>query len=129
MREILFRGKLLASGEWSYGNLDIKPGGKVAIITPDNTLIGKYGQVDPSTVGQYTGLLDRNGVKIFEGDLLLVGADRKNPVQVRFINFSWECTADPLWPRYRHRLESDSLKYEVVGNIYDGFSIVRKKGH
>ena len=69
MREILFRGKLTANGEWAYGNLDIKPGGKIAVITPDDTPIGKYGQVDPATVGQYTGLSDRDGVKIFEGDI------------------------------------------------------------
>lgn len=70
MREILFRGKLTANGEWAYGNLDIKPGGKIAVITPDDTPIGKYGQVDPATVGQYTGLTDIMGAKIFEGDIV-----------------------------------------------------------
>ena len=68
MREILFRGKL-ANGKWAYGNLDIGYNG-VCIITPDRTLLGSYGQVDPETVGQYTGLLDAMGRKIFEGDIL-----------------------------------------------------------
>ena len=62
MREILFRGK--HNGVWSKGNLIVKKGG-VTIITPDDTPLGVYGQVDPSTVGQYTGLTDKNGVKIF----------------------------------------------------------------
>ena len=128
MREILFRGKLLANGKWSYGNLDIKPGGKIAIITPDDTPIGKYGQVDTTTIGQYTGLTDKNGVKIFEGDLLLIG-DAKQPVLVQFINFSWECTSEVMGLCYRHRLEGKSSKYEVIGNIHDGFSTVQKKGH
>lgn len=70
MREILFRGKRLADGEWAFGNLDVKPDSRIAIITPDDTLIGKYGRVDPSTVGQFTGLRDLYGTRIFEGDIV-----------------------------------------------------------
>lgn len=69
MREILFRGKLLSKGRWAEGNLDIKKSG-VCIITPDETPLGCYGQVDPETVGQYTGLNDVHGKRIFEGDIV-----------------------------------------------------------
>ena len=66
MREILFRGKL-NGGTWVYGNLLVKSNG-TAIITPDKTPLGRYGKVDPKTIGQWTGLVDKSGVKIFEGD-------------------------------------------------------------
>ena len=65
MREIKFRGKLLNSRKWSYGNLDIKKTG-TAIITPDETVLGTYGKVDRNTVGQYTGLHDENEKEIYE---------------------------------------------------------------
>ena len=54
-----FRGKLINNGDWAYGNLHISASG-IAIITPDKSLIGRYGQVDTDTVGQYTRMIDKN---------------------------------------------------------------------
>lgn len=68
-REIKFRGKLVNSKEWAEGNLCIRID-DTYIITPDETILGKYGRVFKNTIGQYTGLHDKNGKEIYEGDVV-----------------------------------------------------------
>ena len=124
MREILFRGKLV-NGEWAYGNLKVSRKG-VAIITPDETVIGKYGRVDPDTVGQYTGMKDKNGEKIFEGDIIKAGnriavvtytVDDGDRFGCGFMAKWFSQNADilrkdiPFWVNYRNAV--------VIGNIHD----------
>lgn len=69
-REIIFRGKRLDNGKWEYGDLvhdDI--GGMYVFPNDAENLYIEY-RVDPDTVGQYTGVVDPNGKRVFEGDVI-----------------------------------------------------------
>jgi len=65
-REIKFRGQRAESGKWIYGGLFVNDKGVPYIVYSLGILV----ELDPATVGQYTGLHDENGTEIYEGDIL-----------------------------------------------------------
>lgn len=103
MREILFRGKRLDNGEWIEGHYGERFDGEgiVACISRPSkeTISGSLCyDVDPSTVGQYTGRPDKNWKKIFYGDILQFGGRRI-----------------VVWPNE----ENSQWQVDVIGNVYD----------
>ena len=117
MREILFRGKCVDNGKWVYGYLSSKR--TIGVFS----LIGNFDEyiVDPNTVGQYTGLKDKNGKKIFEDDILIW--DEKEwgyepHIEVAEWNYDLFCMRYNDWKEF----------CEIIGNIYENPELIKGKG-
>ena len=125
-REILFKGKRLDNGEWVQGYY-YKSWDDVYIAL--SMINGKPDvvQIDPKTVGQYTGLEDKNGVEIYEEDVVKVTYYGEESVHVvKWMGGEWDYPAFDLEPFLD--CDSNGLSYvmcdcecetEVVGNIHD----------
>lgn len=125
MREILFRGKRIDNGEWVYGYYCPVVRGKfpaTPCIVPDCDEMWEGIPIIPETVGQYTGLKDKNGNKIFEGDIIKSTDKYNHSVMyiVEFLNGAF-CLRQ-LEVDYKITFWDVPDKYfinEVVGNIHD----------
>ena len=133
MREILFRGKSVLNGEWLFGNF-LKTDDGVFVIQNFDPFGGlaKY-EVDHNAVCQYTGLTDKNGRKIFEGDIVKINDDIKEAFGISdgavvyrggsFIigNSSGSGTLNSLFA-------ITDINYvfrgEVIGNIFDNPELI-----
>ena len=134
MREILFRGKRVDKGEWIVGFF-AQSGERAYILIDNDFAVGyvKMKEVAPETVEQYTGLTDKNGKRIFEGDIVEL-YDRNYDTKWRAIvefgnpngNYSWGWQLNPIgkvdinteilcWVE----MEESGAYCEVIGNIHD----------
>ena len=133
MREILFRGKRTINGDWVYG--DFVHGNErkslrdsIFVYDSETQSFNDY-EINPSTLGQYTGLIDKNGKRIFDGDVAKVmqGKDK----DIAYVGF--ENGAFMLYPKTGNIYERTLWEYwyndwdvEVIGNITDNPELLEK---
>lgn len=139
MREILFRGKRTDTGEWARG-FPFSYQARL-VVEGIETWDGDKHRIDPSTVGQYTGLQDRNGTRIFEGDILRV-AKKMNGigdyffppapfpalcvVKWDFCAWMWEVQGKETY--YIHFPDAwCHYECEVVGNVHDNPELLEEE--
>lgn len=145
-REILFRGKLKDKDEWigewiegiycpCYWDLYMRRVEKPRIIILSNKkkTDGLWREVIPETVGQFTGLTDKNGVKIFEGDICRF--KRFNDVHVGKVVFNVTTASFIMWYQpivgaYGEKATQKMLlsvcdDIEVIGNIHDNSELLK----
>lgn len=142
MREIIFRGKRLDNGEWVEGyfvNLWMINYQKHQPIITDNNAVSY--DVDPSTISQYTGLKDKNGKRIFDGDILHIakiadalGGYYRPPLDYHVnVVVKWDLCAwmwETLCEDKRYISFPNAWSHyecEIIGNVHDNPELLKEE--
>lgn len=136
MREILFRGKSAKDGKWFTGQLlsfkSPVSEKELNIIVEgcewddfnEWCNIGRRAKVVPETVGQYTGFTDKNGKKIFEGDIIRKTNGGRNPkIFIANIRTDFRVNEEVYYGPCERFIES--CEYEIIGNIHDNPELLK----
>ena len=136
-REILFRGKSVGTGEWLYGHLF-----NYGLTAPSNVpcicvCVPKSWKeayslytVHPETIGQYTGLKDKNGKKIFEGDILdytvfdVFGEEHQCKGVVKWVDDCLICDSSDGFNGFAWVVKQ-SIELDVIGNVTDNPELMK----
>lgn len=138
MREILFRGKDFSgviNHNWCFGSLDTTENDRTIIIYFD-----RFGNkcrifVDPSTIGEYTGLKDKNDKMIFVGDIVknewcffgeYKSLDSSNDYQCGHLGFYLEHISDFNKRTVRKDIMYFANKCEIIGNVFDNPEMLKE---
>ena len=120
-RIIKFRGKSIIVNEWMYGSLLVLPNGRTYIVESDGHTAYRC-EIEPDTVGQFTGLHDCNGKEIYEGDIVKTSIS-KNSIAV--VKWGVEQSAFIAQMKNSNQWYYLSRCYEVIGNIYDNLPLLK----
>ena len=112
IREIIFRGKRIDNDKWTEGYF-FKSWNKVFLLWGMTGDCPNMEEVVPETIGQFTGLCDKNGKKIFEGDIVESPNGTQGFVEWQNAECAFLVNIGDDWQTM------DDCPYEVVGNIYD----------
>ena len=141
MREIEFKAKRKDNNEWIYGDL-LQPTElcNTYEISDKNTIDGSRYDVDKETIGQYTGLKDKNGKKIFEGDIVKIhshsfdfGFAKDRIGQIKYMDGSFGFYVPQSENEYlfNELLLEDTYGeldyYEVIGNIWENGDLLKEE--
>ncbi len=141
-REIKFRGKYIYTEEWIYGNLVNIEEDRYAVLPVINSMRGEtiaMYEVNPETVGQFTGLHDKNGKEIYEGDLIKapsglvytvifgtwVHDEKKEFPKIidKYEHTGWCISLDGNTPC--ELLDSEVYSGVITGNVHDNPSLLK----
>ena len=146
MRTIKFRGKRVKDGQWIYGNLadysfsvlqntinkKVIFSNIVSFATDNFGFVVNDCEVAPATVGQFTGLLDKNGKEIYEGDIVVYGSHCKHIVEFKHGMFGY--TLMDGWfvgyggnSNFTFNPLDKSNEHEIIGNIRDNPELLNEK--
>ena len=127
-RPIKFRAKGKYDGQWHYGGLiQVSKGYSIATKIEDAF---EMCAVDPETIGQFTGLYDKNGKEIYEGDIILYGDSIQYEVVFRhgafgYLIYGGEFISYAGNTNFTFNPLNRSKKHEVIGNIYDNPELLK----
>lgn len=141
MRQIKFRG--LGAGRWRYGyyvHFDNKPNNEVynSVFCDFIVSQSKYGEhhipVDPDTIGQFTGLYDKNGKEIYEGDIVRfpVNGPTEDTAVLKTSEVKWNkdlfrfTVLSELWRSEYCIIDGGRVgQMEVIGNMHDNPELLK----
>ena len=122
-RVIRFRGKRSINDEWVYGSLLVWPNGRTYILESENNGNTAWEcEIDPDTVGQFTGLHDANGKEIYEGDILRISVSQNGIAEVK-----WNTKCAMFVEQMKNSSQWYNLegRKEIIGNIHDNPELLK----